>query len=151
MATTNIPEISNLRISQDWIRNIGPWIFAIIVILCYSVFLKYLVMNANPKNVGDDYWIRLTYLFGSLEAIAFSAVGFIFGKEVSRSRALTAEENARRSDQETREAKKVNREMLKEIYDNLPSTPPADSYTTPTESQTVEGIRKLIGNYIIKS
>jgi hypothetical protein len=39
----------------------------------------------------EQQWTRLVYLFGAVEAIAFSAAGYFFGKEVHRERAEKAE------------------------------------------------------------
>ena len=137
--------------SRGWLNSSGPWIFAFLVILVYCYFLRYLILHSDPKSVGDDHWVRLIFLFGSLEAIAFAAVGFIFGKEVNRARAVTAEANAKQANEETQQAKQVNKEMLKELYDKLPDAPPEQAGNSRTQSQALEEIRRSIGDFITRT
>jgi hypothetical protein len=57
------------------------------------------VVMVGKVNTGDGLaWTRLIYLFGSAEALAFAAVGWLFGSEVHRARAESAE---KRADQES--------------------------------------------------
>ncbi len=48
------------------------------------------------RNVGvpSETWTRYTFLLGGIEAIAFAAVGYLFGKEVHRQQAEKAEKRA---------------------------------------------------------
>jgi hypothetical protein len=52
------------------------------------------------KRIGSDErdWNQMIYLFGAVEAIAFSACGFFFGREVHRDRADKAEQRADRNE-----------------------------------------------------
>lgn len=110
------------------LRAVMPWIFALIILVAYSLFLKYLL---GKTQVEDNEWMKLTYIFGSLEAIVFTAVGFIFGREVNRSRAVTAEKDADK-------AKKDKKKLAKEILDKIPSPPP-----TPPPAGTTPGLSGL--------
>jgi len=51
-------------------------------------------------GVTETQWARMVYLFGGVEAIAFAATGFVFGKEVHREQVQHAE--ARAGNAETR-------------------------------------------------
>jgi sRNA-binding protein len=54
------------------------------------------------------HWDRYLYLFGSVEALAFTAAGFFFGREVNRGRAQAAEGQAK--EQANRAAKAEKKE-----------------------------------------
>ena len=127
----------------SWLRSAVPWVFALFVLIGYGLFLRHLALHSNPKNVGDDHWVRLIFLFSSVEAIAFAAVGFIFGKEVNRTRADNAEKEAQK-------AKKVNKEMLKDLFDKLPEAPPGQTGLTHTNDEAIREIRKSLGNFITR-
>lgn len=66
--------------------------FASVILVVFLVVL-FILIRASESST-DIRWIRLTYLFGSLEAITFTAVGWMFGSEVHRKRAEVAEANA---------------------------------------------------------
>lgn len=74
---------------MKWVR-VG---FAALVTIAFAVFATYLVLNADTKDQVE--WQRWVYLFGAVEAIAFAAVGWVFGKEVNRERAEKAEDSAK--------------------------------------------------------
>lgn len=48
----------------------------------------------TQRNANDVAWARIAWVFGSIEAIAFAAVGALFGTAVSRGQAEKAEERA---------------------------------------------------------
>jgi hypothetical protein len=54
-----------------------------------------LVYMLNQLGSAEPRWSRLVYLFGSVEAIAFAAVGAFFGTQVQRERVADAEHRAR--------------------------------------------------------
>ena len=66
--------------------------FAVIVTAVFLVAAAYLVSSADTRNQQE--WERLVYVFGAIEAIAFAAVGWVFGTEVNRKRAESAEKRA---------------------------------------------------------
>ena len=50
---------------------------------------------------GDaQVWERRVYIFSGVEAIVFTAVGWIFGREVHRATAQQAQENAEQAKEE---------------------------------------------------
>lgn len=65
---------------------------AVAVVIGFTALFIYLARLADTDN--EVYWARLMYLFGSAEAIAFTAVGWLFGREVNRQRAERAETQA---------------------------------------------------------
>ena len=69
------------------------YLIACLILFIFGVFVVYLVGMAGPK-IEQVHWVRLTYLFSGVEAIAFAAAGFLFGKEVHRRQAENAEARA---------------------------------------------------------
>lgn len=69
------------------------WQFAVACLLlgAFAVIAIVMIINAD----GDEtHWQRQVYVFGAVEAMVFTAVGWIFGREVHRSTAETASKNA---------------------------------------------------------
>jgi hypothetical protein len=55
------------------------------------VFLRAMLGQVEAE---EGAWLRVLYLFSGVEAIAFAAAGFLFGREVNRARAEQAESRA---------------------------------------------------------
>jgi hypothetical protein len=68
-----------------------------IIVVAFGGVVVYMFMWIG---VGETQWARMVYLFGGVEAIAFAATGFMFGKEVHREQAEKAETRA--DDEKTR-------------------------------------------------
>jgi hypothetical protein len=49
-----------------------------------------LFFASDNADIDETHWSRYVYVFGGLEAIVFTAVGWIFGREVNRTAAETA-------------------------------------------------------------
>jgi hypothetical protein len=65
---------------------------AVVVLILFGGFVGFLLSELNASEVR---WSRLTWLFASVEAIAFGAAGALFGSSIQRSRAENAEAQAR--------------------------------------------------------
>jgi hypothetical protein len=76
---------------------------AIGILLAFAAALVYLFVLA--PNVPELLWERYIYLYGAVEAIAFAAAGFLFGREVNRQRAEKAEATAHEKTEEATQAK----------------------------------------------
>ncbi|MGP0016980.1 MAG: hypothetical protein ACLPHP_00310 [Candidatus Sulfotelmatobacter sp.] len=76
---------------------------AIGILLAFVAALVYLF--ALAPRVPEVLWERYIYLYGAVEAIAFAAAGFLFGREVNRQRAENAEATARDKTEEASRAK----------------------------------------------
>jgi hypothetical protein len=70
---------------------------AVLVLVAFAVFVLLLVVKANTSN--EVYWSRLTWVFASVEAIAFGAAGALFGTTIQKDRAERAESDARENAQ----------------------------------------------------
>lgn len=68
-----------------------PMIVAIVAIGIWAVFL---VVMLTATDTGEVRWARMTFVFASVEAIAFAAAGAIFGVTVQRERVKSAEAKA---------------------------------------------------------
>lgn len=66
-------------------------IIGFLVLLFFAVSVIYLARHIAETELQ---WGRLVYVFGGVEAIAFAATGYFFGKEVNRERADKAEVKA---------------------------------------------------------
>jgi hypothetical protein len=75
--------------------------FALFVTVAFAVLATYMVLHADTKDQTE--WQHWVYIFGSVEAIAFAAVGWIFGKEVNRERAEKAEDAAKTAQKDAEE------------------------------------------------
>jgi hypothetical protein len=87
----NQPIASSPSTDESWwvkAKELGVFIIGVLALACFGIFLNYLLKNIS---LNDLQWNRAIYLFGGVEAIAFSAAGYFFGKEVNRQRAENAE------------------------------------------------------------
>jgi hypothetical protein len=64
---------------------------AVVALVLFAVAVLYMMHYVSEE---EKEWSRRVYVFGALEAIAFAAAGFFFGKDVNRERAETAEDEA---------------------------------------------------------
>lgn len=67
-------------------------IVALLSLVGFGVFIFYLA--GMTDSAMEIEWTRLVYLLTGVEAIAFAAAGFLFGKEVHRKQAEQAEKRA---------------------------------------------------------
>jgi hypothetical protein len=67
-------------------------VIAILILIAYAAAVLFLFIQS--KTALNETWTRYTLLLGGIEAIAFSAVGYLFGKEVHRQQAENAEKRA---------------------------------------------------------
>jgi cytochrome bd-type quinol oxidase subunit 1 len=73
-------------------------VVAVVLAIAFIAFAAFLVFNADTTNATE--WQRWVYVFGAAEAVAFTAVGWLFGREVNRKRAETAEARANDAEQQ---------------------------------------------------
>lgn len=81
-----------------------PYAVGFLVLAGYALFLTRMVSNVTVET--QTHWDRYLYLFGSVEALAFTAAGFFFGREVNRGRAEAAETQARQQANRAAKAEK---------------------------------------------
>lgn len=83
-----------------------PLLVAILVLWYFGTVIKRMFGLTGPA-VGELEWGRNAYLYAGVEALAYAAAGFLFGREVNRQRAEKAEENAFRAQREANSAQCV--------------------------------------------
>src|SRR5690348_4166956 len=70
------------------LRGVVAVIVAVMLLLGFGALIWFLVSQAGSAAEGT--WSRFVYLFGSAEALVFTAVGWLFGREVNRQAAQNA-------------------------------------------------------------
>jgi hypothetical protein len=65
---------------------------ALLLLSAFAVLVGFMIWEARRDNQVD--WSRLVYVFGSVEALVFTAGGWLFGSEVHRERTEAAETRA---------------------------------------------------------
>ncbi|HEY4654720.1 MAG TPA: hypothetical protein VIH22_09405 [Cyclobacteriaceae bacterium] len=79
-------------------------ILSVIILIAFVALIIYMM----TKLASDEtYWTRALYLFGSVEAIAFAAAGYVFGRQVSREQINKAEDQAERANNNARNARQA--------------------------------------------
>lgn len=83
------------------------------LLLLFVAFVIFLLVEAGRKHVTETEWARMYLLFGSAEAIAFTVIGWLFGRQVGKTavRAANAqtktakahEQSARQGEHEAKE------------------------------------------------
>lgn len=82
------------------------WQFGVAVglIAAFMALVAVLMFLAGSQDI---VWQRRVYLFGAVEAVVFTAVGWIFGREVHRSEATAARSDAARATSRAVQAERV--------------------------------------------
>ncbi|HYR07955.1 MAG TPA: hypothetical protein VEQ60_09310 [Longimicrobium sp.] len=137
----------------------APYAVGFAVLLGYAIFLNRMIDSVRVDN--QTFWDRYLYLFSSVEALAFAAAGFFFGREVNRGRAQAAESRAnaeanRASQAEKKEADakakgEVLADSLKQLADGAGAEPGAahgfapEGFAPPAvvPAQQVRGLANL--------
>jgi len=78
------------KTSPDLKGNLAP-IMAFVVLVAFTCFVIYLM---GQRTAGETQWTRAVYLFTGVESIAFAAAGLLFGSEVRRQQAESANDRA---------------------------------------------------------
>jgi hypothetical protein len=92
-------------------QGIVPLLIAIAVLYIFWSLVKTMMGLTQAPELE---WNRAAYLFSGVEAIAYAAAGFLFGREVHRQRAEQAEQRASTEEQRATEAvKKATEETTK--------------------------------------
>lgn len=69
----------------------APMVIAVLAVLTWVAFVVIMLLASDAE---ERTWTRLTFVFASVEAIAFAAAGALFGVSVQRERVEKAEERA---------------------------------------------------------
>ena len=106
----NTGAVATEKTSASWKEKLAA-VVGILVLLGFSWLVIYLVRRTGRAEELE--WTRAVYIFGGVEAIAFAAAGFFFGKEVHRERAEKAENDADDAKEQADEARDQARDAEK--------------------------------------
>jgi hypothetical protein len=73
------------------LRGVAAIIVAVLVLIGFAGFGAYLVIHVNSSAQS---WTRYVYLFGAVQALLFTAFGWLFGREANRQAVKSAEARA---------------------------------------------------------
>jgi len=85
---------------------------AVVLLAAFAALVGVMLVVADAPN--ETVWQRRVYLFGAVEAIVFTAVGWLFGREVSRSAAQSAQQAATDAKQEAATARDEAKQKAEE-------------------------------------
>lgn len=92
-------------------QGIVPLLIAVVVLYIFWSLVKQMMGETKSPELE---WSRATYLFAGVEAIAYAAAGFLFGREVHRQRAEQAEQRADKAQAHaTKATEKATEETVK--------------------------------------
>lgn len=114
----------------------APYLVGFAVLIGYMIFLNRMIGGVRSPQ---PEWDRYLYLFSSVEALAFAAAGFFFGREVNRGRAQAAESRA------TAEAKRASQAEKKEADANARGQVLADSLHQLADGAGTEPVARGFG------
>jgi len=91
----------------------ASWLWQFYVAVGLLVGFAGLVIAMILLSKGDEtLWQRRVFVFGAVEAVVFTAVGWLFGREVSRAAVKSAIDDANRSKEAADEARGETRDAL---------------------------------------
>ena len=88
------------------IREITILVTALLILAGFAAFVYYAL--GALLDAPDLRWTRAVYLLSGVEAVVFAAAGFLFGRDVNRSRAENAEVQLNEARKEVRAAEEKN-------------------------------------------
>lgn len=83
------------------------WVFAVGLVILFVIACVILYHLADKPGANEVHWHRYVFVFSAFEAIVFTAVGWVFGREVHLSAAQRALADA---DDRRREAQNASAE-----------------------------------------
>jgi hypothetical protein len=78
---------------------------AVGLVLFFGAVAVFLLTSADDPSTSETVWNRRVYAYGAVEAIAFTAVGWLFGREVNRKAAENATKQADAASKEAASAR----------------------------------------------
>ncbi|HPW73569.1 MAG: hypothetical protein WAZ20_09565 [Methanothrix sp.] len=96
---------------MGWKEQIADGL-GVIIIAAWLILVYFLLINRGESEL---LWSRSMFVFGSVEAIAFAAAGYYFGKEVHRERADKAEARDQKHEADANKFKTNGWKLLNEI------------------------------------
>jgi LPS sulfotransferase NodH len=96
----------------DWLKESLAAVVTVVSLIGFTILAIYLLKRISSNDLA---WSRRVYVFSAVEAIAFAAVGWLFGKEVHREQAQAAERRATDAESRADTANAETREQAQEM------------------------------------
>lgn len=107
--TPQVTTARNARKNGPENGNGVPWYLlfaaAAAIGVVYIGFALFAFARADDTGITESGWLRTVFVIQGIEAIAFTAIGWLFGREVHRGAAEAAKEQAEEAKQDEKEAK----------------------------------------------
>ena len=87
--------------ATPWITYVGLFV-AVLALFSFGLLIMYMLTRASGATELE--WQRDVYLLSGVEAVAFAAAGFLFGKEIHRQQAAQATTRADKAEEKAAEA-----------------------------------------------
>ncbi|OGO05722.1 MAG: hypothetical protein A2Z76_00465 [Chloroflexi bacterium RBG_13_56_8b] len=96
---TTSPGSNGSKVGKWWssLEKWVPYIVAFVILVIFGFFAYFMLGKTGAE---ETEWTRSVYVFSGIEAIAFAAAGFLFGKEVHRAQAEKADDRAAQAQQQ---------------------------------------------------
>lgn len=93
-SSTDSPPLADSGDDMSTGRWVAVFVMVAVILGGFAVLMLYMLATSGDKGVSENVWGRRLYVYGSAEAITFTAVGWLFGREVHRSTAKVARKQA---------------------------------------------------------
>jgi hypothetical protein len=103
--------------------GVPPWALftaAAILLALFVAFVIFLLVEATKSSVGETQWTRMYLVYGTAEAIAFTVVGWLFGRQVSRTALRSSKEqldSARQHEHDARDREQRAQQHAAQAHD----------------------------------
>jgi hypothetical protein len=91
------------------------WLAPVVGVGALGFFAGMTLYMLRLVGVSEQEWSRAVYVFSGVQAVAFAATGFFFGREVHRGRADTAEREREAARTAAREAERRGGELARAV------------------------------------
>lgn len=93
-------------------------LFAFLGFAGFVALIAFLLSNSSTA-MSEVVWSRYVYLLTGIETITFTAIGWLFGKEVHREQAEMAQQQATEATEQAKEAHKETMTMVNEAMGQI--------------------------------
>ena len=104
------PDISENSNAPKWRDSLA----AAVAVGAFLAFLALVLLMFLQRDASETAWSRLVYLLTGVEAVAFAGAGWVFGKEVHRAEAQSAEKQVEAEQQRASQAENEARQATKD-------------------------------------
>lgn len=112
-------------------------VVTVVLLVLFTCLLLFLLNTADEAN--ETTWQRRIYVLGVAQAIVFTAVGWLFGREVYRVEATTARQDASVAKQQAATAQVLAQGAAQEA-----ATKAEEAAVERTKSQAVNGAVRIL-------